>query len=112
MLPSRVVRRPSPNYTTHLTSHNTVDPPTSLPPVPLCRPPPRLVLSQVVQHKAKVQPAFAGEGMSLGGGSGGGAAAPLSGEEAAAEARARRLARFGGMVSTGDGAKPDPEVAK
>eukprot|EP00752_Nemacystus_decipiens_P014348 g12765.t1 len=70
------------------------------------------VASKVVQHKANVQPAFAGEGMSLGGGSGGGAAAPLTGAEAAAEARARRLARFGAMESTGDGAKPDPEVAK
>lgn len=64
------------------------------------------------QHKAKIQPAFGGEGMSLGGGSGGGAAAPLTGEEAAAEARARRLARFGAMETTGEGAKPDPEVAR
>ncbi|CBJ27422.1 PUB domain, zinc finger protein Thioredoxin [Ectocarpus siliculosus] len=74
------------------------------------------VASKVVQHKAKVVQAFAGEGMSLGGGSGGGAAdagaASLTPEEAAAEARARRLARFGAMESTGEGAKPDPEVAK
>eukprot|EP00903_Cladosiphon_okamuranus_P006438 g6298.t1 len=70
------------------------------------------VASKVVQHKANITPAFAGEGMSLGGGSGGGEAAPLSAAEAAAEARARRLARFGSMVTTGEGAKPDPEVAK
>ncbi|CAN0257813.1 unnamed protein product, partial [Ectocarpus sp. 8 AP-2014] len=72
--------------------------------------------TQVVQHKAKVLQAFAGEGMSLGGGSGGdaagAAAASLTAAEAAAEARARRLARFGAMESTGEGAKPDPEVAK
>lgn len=70
----------------------------------------------MVQHKAKVVQAFAGEGMSLGGGSGGGAAGAaaesLTPAEAAAEARARRLARFGAMESTGEGAKPDPEVAK
>ena len=56
-------------------------------------------------HKAKVQQAFGGEGVSLGGGA---SAEPLS----AADARARRLARFGGEVSTGTGAKPDPEVAR
>ncbi|CAM9371678.1 unnamed protein product [Pylaiella littoralis] len=73
------------------------------------------VASKVVQHKAKVMQPFGGEGMSLGGGSGGGASAaaePLTAAEAAAEARARRLARFGAMESTGEGAKPDPEVAK
>ena len=49
--------------------------------------------------------AFGGQGVSLGGGA---SAEPLS----AADARARRLARFGGEVSTGSGAKPDPEVAR
>ncbi|CAM9145971.1 unnamed protein product [Scytosiphon promiscuus] len=73
------------------------------------------VASKVVQHKAKVVQAFGGEGMSLGGGGGGGASAsaePLTPAQAAAEARARRLARFGGMETTGEGAKPDPETAK
>lgn len=56
-------------------------------------------------HKAKVKPAFGGEGVSLGGG---GSSEPLSAEDA----RARRLARFGGQVSSGAGARPDPEVAK
>lgn len=64
-------------------------------------------------HKANVPQPFGGTGMSLGGGGGGGGEAGASGEPVSAEdARAKRLARFGNIVSTGEGAKPDPEVAR
>lgn len=62
----------------------------------------------MVQHKANVRQAFGGEGVSLGGGSSGGGAEAVSPEDA----RAKRLARFGKTISTGEGAKPDPEVAR
>lgn len=61
---------------------------------------------QVEQHKASVRPAFGGEGLSLGGG--GGNSEPLSTEDA----RSKRLARFASQITSGEGAKPDPEVAK
>lgn len=67
---------------------------------------------KVVLYKAKVPQAFSGSGMSLGGGGSGDGASAGGAPVSAEDARAKRLARFGNMVSTEDGAKPDPEVAK
>lgn len=71
------------------------------------------VASKVVILKAKVPQVFGSSGISLGASGGGGGEAAASGEPVSAEdARAKRLARFGNIVSTGEGAKPDPEVAR
>ena len=66
----------------------------------------------MVLLKAKVPQAFAGEGMSLGGGGSSDGASAGGAPISAADARAKRLARFGDLVSTEEGATPDPEVAK
>lgn len=65
------------------------------------------IVEKVDLHKKNVRPAFEGEGVSLGG-SGAGGDTALS----AADARAKRLARFGNEVSSGTGQGPDPETAR
>ncbi|CAM9546982.1 unnamed protein product [Ascophyllum nodosum] len=66
------------------------------------------VAKKVELHKKNAKPSFGGEGVSLGGTVEGASAAPPN----AAEARAKRLARFSSEVSTGTGKGPDPEIAR